>query len=1295
MPPPIRRRPPRAIPPLIRSHGGIDLRPTLKSVTPNSDRIAGGITATLTGTNFRLSDTGTLPQIWLTNPATAYSAQASGVVLVDSQTITFTVPPADFTALFDIELRIVDALNFQTAFLLGSFTYASSAIISISPPYGPLAGGTTVLIFGFNFVTGSTITFGGSPATSVLFIDSQHYSAVTPNHALGAVDVVITEPGLSTSTLRNGFQYTLLTRANDIRRTPGIIINDQLNNTPNNCAFTVDGQSNRPTVGEKVEIIDAADSNRLLFAGSAQRVEQIYEELIDQLAWRVECVDWTWLANRRRPFGIYTNVSASEVAIDLNTRFAPGFTAAHVQTNLAKVTVEFDGSLTLGQCYDMIAAMIGGGHWYYDYVQDLHFFHVVSENLSLGPIPPPVIISVVGTPMTVEEGTGIPSTFRFNPGYYFFRHTFVYSDGTESEFQACSNVLYLTGANILEFSNIPLGAAIGPLTCVKRRIYYNEMLSGKYGGGRALSDVLKFLEIDNTITAFTTWFGLTGISDLTITAIASTLPIPVKAFTGHPVGPDTALTATININSGSAYYNGGRFQFRVANLYRDGTVSFAGVASETVIKWLKTNEGVRSFTFSVIPLGDTINGVDVIARLIYVSTGGFAEMPNQRGTDAWWADKKTSGDEVYDEEGSDGFWRRSGMGGEPDWSPDNTKGVWIVPDNETEDIQSAVMGNPAGGSAGKSFAQVLAELQASHAGGDLYADFGSRIGYNDALVLQGMGSVPTTFAALAAVIGTGDLKKLMTPAVADPAIGLPLVGFANVPYWSVGQLSEDPLPNWPNNDGPSLELDPPPDDIDSLNTTMLKTPPFTSSVDLSQIRNRIFVIGSGSSVVAAGAIGATELQVADITQFSPSGGTVRVGNQILGYHGVTGTPDQAFIVLSSTLSGPIKQGATINNFLEANHLGSQQLLGKVELDKDGNPTDGVHEYTIVNGDFKAPFQLWMAAQAELELYAMPIITVHYATRDPKSKSGAMVHIDQDDPPCQGDFLIQEVSIDQIHDESDELIPRRQVTACSVRYELNDLLLQILKNKNGGGGATLVGIVPSAITATVGATTTGATFRKRGECFSVFSPPSTGTFTPGPSGIILSAFSGGVAPTGKIDVRGSWFTNRIASTAGANGYSMSSIRLGNLAQLPKVTWRVLTSTVADSFHAYGQYIMALADKGSAWLGDSNESGIYVRRNSGNWPAFTGGSSSWQIVVVQEGGLTTTYYGPVIQPDTVYIVIIEATGPTSARVSINEYVLELNNLNITDYLCPCGTVQHYSNDPKPNIGLWLGHILWESN
>lgn len=964
-----------------------DTTPVVSLVSPNSGRIAGGLSVTITGLNF----TGT--------PVVRFGGvAATSVVLVSSTSITCVTPAATTDGVVDVTVTC----GTQVGTLVSGFTYFKGIIVALVPAYGPLAGGTSVIVTGFNFVTGSTITFAGAAGTDVTFIDSQTFSVVTPNHAVGFVDVVITEPLGAQVTLRSGFQYTLLTRANDIRRMPGISIRDVLNNAPNQCTFVIDGQSNTPVVGEKIVITDERDSSRRLFAGTVQTIEQVYEEITNQLAWQATAIDFTWLLNKYRPFGAYQNVSVSSIVVDLIAKYAPGFTTNHVQTKLAKVSVTFDGNDDFATCLNKLASAIGGGHWNVDYDQDVHFFHRLPEGLIIPQTSGP------GTAMTVTEGAGIPTTFAFPIGFYLFRSTFVYDNGVESAMSPVSNCVALQGTNQISFAGVPIGAAIGTHTVVKRRLYYTQ-----YGplGGVTLE---RFLEInDNVTAAFTTYFGTTGASVATIVALPATVAFPPVSVSVPATGPAGVLGAAQG--SAAIYrpqypplvgehltasYTPARYQFKVTNIYRDGSESLPSVASNSV-----DLDGISSALLSNVPIGPTVNGLDVVARKVYASWGSTNSVP---------------------------------------------------------------------------LSVVVANLQASKNRGGLHNEFGYIIGYGDADNLQGrVGPVPSDYVALANIIGYGDLNYLLNPygdpdwspdkttmwyLIADNTttsvnVG-PGTGSGTPP---VNSNAASNIPVWPNPDGPYLEDTDPPEDITSASTNLLRDPPLTVHRDQSQIRNRVFVKGAGVAVLDAAKIGDRVIQVTDLSNFSSGGGKCIVDGWLkLEYYGTSAPSGAGNLLLRLPLAVGIAQGVTVSIFFQADDLISQRVLGKIELDTNGQVTNGVHEYMVVDTSLVNQFQLYMRAYAELELFAYPIVTVHYGTRDPKTKSGQTVHIDLSDPPCFGDFLIQDVTIDQVHDESDDIFPRYTVTASSVKFELNDLLMQIL-GANSDTGSPLTGIFDAVVT----------------------------------------------------------------------------------------------------------------------------------------------------------------------------------------------------------------------------------------
>ena len=67
-------------------------------------------------------------------------------------------------------------------------------VSALTPSQGPMLGGTVVTITGTGFVAGTTVTFGGTAATSVVIDSPTTLHATAPAAALGAVDLVVLAP---------------------------------------------------------------------------------------------------------------------------------------------------------------------------------------------------------------------------------------------------------------------------------------------------------------------------------------------------------------------------------------------------------------------------------------------------------------------------------------------------------------------------------------------------------------------------------------------------------------------------------------------------------------------------------------------------------------------------------------------------------------------------------------------------------------------------------------------------------------------------------------------------------------------------------------------------------------------------------------------------------------------------------------------------------------------------------------------------------------------------------------------
>jgi hypothetical protein len=85
---------------------------------------------------------------------------------------------------------------------------AAPTLQSVFPNAGPVGGGSSVTLTGSNFVAGATVTFGGVNATNVQVQSSTDITAITPPHASGIVDVVVTNTDLQFAPLAGGFDYT-------------------------------------------------------------------------------------------------------------------------------------------------------------------------------------------------------------------------------------------------------------------------------------------------------------------------------------------------------------------------------------------------------------------------------------------------------------------------------------------------------------------------------------------------------------------------------------------------------------------------------------------------------------------------------------------------------------------------------------------------------------------------------------------------------------------------------------------------------------------------------------------------------------------------------------------------------------------------------------------------------------------------------------------------------------------------------------------------------------------------------
>jgi hypothetical protein len=120
----------------------------------------------------------------------------------------------------------------------------------------------------------------------------------------------------------------------------------------------------------------------------------------------------------------------------------------------------------------------------------------------------------------------------------------------------------------------------------------------------------------------------------------------------------------------------------------------------------------------------------------------------------------------------------------------------------------------------------------------------------------------------------------------------------------------------------------------------------------------------------------------------------------------------------------IPSGDPINIWVQRDDLAAQALYGLFEY--------------VITDERRATASLVARCDAELALYANPIQTVPYATRDVKTRSGKTVTINLSSPSINTTLVLQNVTITQI-DIADGLAPRFTATASTVRFSLEDVL----------------------------------------------------------------------------------------------------------------------------------------------------------------------------------------------------------------------------------------------------------------
>ena len=164
--------------------------PFVAAVTPDYGPTSGANDVTITGQGFHPAI-----EVWFGGTPAAVKTTTGTLLVV-------VAPPGDEGALVDVTVQNPDSLS-DTAEKAYSYTDEAPedvvAVFSVTPPTGPMSGGTPITLQGHGFAPGTTVIIGDSLASGVAVLSETTLIAVSPPGDKGPAKVQVIVPGKGTS----------------------------------------------------------------------------------------------------------------------------------------------------------------------------------------------------------------------------------------------------------------------------------------------------------------------------------------------------------------------------------------------------------------------------------------------------------------------------------------------------------------------------------------------------------------------------------------------------------------------------------------------------------------------------------------------------------------------------------------------------------------------------------------------------------------------------------------------------------------------------------------------------------------------------------------------------------------------------------------------------------------------------------------------------------------------------------------------------------------------------------------
>jgi Concanavalin A-like lectin/glucanases superfamily len=967
-----------------------------------------------------------------------------------------------------VEAAATPGINFQAA---AAFALAATAVLTTGINIAAAA----------SFTVAASTTLSAAPAalaaTSAIRIGTSASLALMPALTAATGFRFATAASFLPPTITGAAGFTFSTRATitpgpretaagitidgvDVRervRMRGVTIHDILNDAPNTASLVVEGAE--PSVGQSLRIT-LNDGTRVLFAGQIQTVDQSFKVRPDVVSWAVTAIDDTARANARRPFGTFVDTSATDIAQDISAQCAPAFSVAGIAPDLPPVSIVFDGSDTFIAALSRLANAIGG----YCKVEDgtVYLFQVDTET------PPDPIDAahcfMFDQPIRASVDSSQLRTRVYGKGY---------GEAVQSDVAAGETLIPIENGS--QFP--PAGAAIAgttPEAAQSERLTYTgrELEAGGtlVGPGAApTTPPAVSLAAGTGVES-----GLHEYAFVFVTAAGRSLPSPRAAIVvGQVPAPPVPPTAGAAVTGAGPDPGSHRYYavFRTA-----AGVTTPGPASNDV-----TTTGAIAPPALPSPAASGVEGMGLTLGAGYFYQVTFRRASDGAETSPTFAPGSDGGGAVFLHTGNTAF-QCIGVrvvtpppgfamvlyrtGANESNAPANYREIqtptlegpmldgymYLVDHNESRKSKTLPASNgTAIASVPLSAIPVYPSAIVTHV--DLYREM-NHAGPATARMALSVANGTTTAidatpnSALGAAVPAANTAAANRVNVTWP--GAPS-GVTNVEIFRtpLGSPQLKLFRSAAGNAGGST-IDSTPDADLTTNAPTGDTSNLTQPSGQVNPGSPFLPVASPAPFRAAG--GWVTLAGSQTVRYTGISGQTLIGIPIAGPGAITtaaiyGSPalPTPMLVGVTGLTVPLKKGASIHIWVQRDDLQAQAE----QAARAGG--DGVIEHVLV--DMRRGLDSITArCDAELALFARPLVKVVYATRDLKTKSGKLVTVNLASPRIEEVLTIQDVTITEI-DIVPGLAPRFTVTASSVRFSLEDTLRRLIAGGLVVGGST--------------------------------------------------------------------------------------------------------------------------------------------------------------------------------------------------------------------------------------------------